>query len=87
MSIYIELEGSDDVVQNTFKAESGKTDVSLTIASVAGKRRTFKLTGLANEITLVKVAQMQGKSDSFPEAREAGSAELAQVAQQELTRS
>ena len=51
MSINIELEDSDDVAHNTFMAESGKTDVSLTIASVAGNRRTFKVMGLANEIT------------------------------------
>ena len=51
MGIYIELEGSDDVAEDTFKAESGKTDVFLTIASVAGKRRTFMLTGLASKIT------------------------------------
>ena len=60
MSIHIELEGLDDVAADTFKAKSGKTDVSLTIASVAGKRRTFKLTGLASEITRVKVAQQKG---------------------------
>jgi len=62
VSIYIELDGLDDVAEDAFKAESGETDVSLTIASVAGKQRTFKLTGLANEITGVKVAQKKGKN-------------------------
>ena len=48
VSIYIELHGLDDVAEAAFKAESGATDVSLTMASVVGKQRTFKLTGLAN---------------------------------------
>ena len=43
------------------KVGSGKTNVSLTIASVAGKQRIFKLSGLAHEITGVKVAQKKGK--------------------------
>ena len=37
------------------------TNVSLTIALAAGKQRIFKLTGLAHEITGVKVAQKKGK--------------------------
>ena len=40
MSTYIELDA--------FKAESGATDVSLSIASVADKHRTLKLTSLVN---------------------------------------
>ena len=48
MSTYIELDGLDDVAEDAFKAESGATDVSLTIASVAGKHRTLKLTSLVN---------------------------------------
>ena len=51
MSIYLELDVLDDVNDDAFKLESGKTNVSLTIASVAGKQRIFKLTGLAHEIT------------------------------------
>ena len=61
VSIYLELDGLDDVTDDAFKVESGKTNVSLTIASVAGKQRIFKLTGLAHEITGVKVAQKKGK--------------------------
>ena len=61
VSIYLELDGLDDVTDDAFKAEYGKTNVSLTIASVAGKERIFKLTGLADEITGVKVAQKKGK--------------------------
>ena len=61
VNIYTELDGLDDVAEDASKAESGKTNVSLTIASVAGKQRIFKLTGLAHEITGVKVAQKRGK--------------------------
>ena len=56
VSIYLELDGLD-----AFKVESGNTNVSLTIASVAGKQRIFKLTGLPHEITGVQVAQKKGK--------------------------
>ena len=66
VSIYLELEGLDDVADDAFiKVESGKTNVSLAIASVAGKQRIFKLTGLAHEITGVKVAQ-KGKQTFYP---------------------
>ena len=66
VSIYLELDGFDDVPYDAFKAESGKIDVSLAIASVAGKQRIFKLTGLAHEITGVKVAQKKGKQTFYP---------------------
>ena len=66
VNIYLELDGLDDVTEDAFKAESGKTNVSLTIASVAGKQRIFKLTGLAHEITGVKVAQKKGKQTFYP---------------------
>ena len=49
------------MTDDAFKVESGKTNVSLTIASVAGKQRTFKLLGVAHEITGVKVDQKKGK--------------------------
>ena len=61
VSIYLELDCFDDVGDGAFKVESGKTNVSLTIASGAGKQRIFTLTGLAHEITGVKVAQKKGK--------------------------
>ena len=48
MSTYIELGGVDDVAEDAFTSEYGATDVSLTIASVADKHKTFKLTSLAN---------------------------------------
>ena len=61
VNIHLELDGLDDVTEDASKAESGETNVSLTIASVAGKQRIFTLTGLAHEITGVKVAQKKGK--------------------------
>ena len=61
VSIYIELDSLDDVAEDTFRAEAGETKVSVTIASVDGKQRTFLLTGLASEITGVEVAQKEGK--------------------------
>ena len=67
------------VLPRAFKVEPGRINVSLTIASVAGKQRIFKLTGLAHEITGVKVAQKKGKTDVLPEAREEGREDLAQV--------
>ena len=80
VSIYLELHGLDDVADDAFQVESDKTNVSLAIASVAGKQRIFKLTGLAHEITGVKVAQRKNKTDVLPEAREEGREDLAQVA-------
>ena len=61
VSTCLELDGLDDVTEDALKADSNKTNVSLTIASVAGKQRIFKLTGMAHEITGVKVAQKKGK--------------------------
>ena len=65
VSIYLELDGLDDVTDDALKVESGKTNVSLTIASAADKQRIFKLTGLAHEITGVKVAQKK-ENRRFP---------------------
>ena len=79
VSIHLELDGLDDVTDDAFKVESGKTNVSLTIASIAGKQRISKLTGLAHEIAGVKVAQKKGKQTVSPEAREEGKEDLAQV--------
>ena len=59
--MHLELDGLDNVTEDAFKAESGKTKMSLTIAAVAGKQRIFTLSDLAREITGVKVAQKKGK--------------------------
>ena len=79
VSIYLELGGLDDVTDDAFKVESGKSNVSLTIASVAGKQRIFKLAGLAHAIT-GQSSPEERKTDGFPEAREKGKEDLAQVA-------
>ena len=65
VSIYVELDGSDDVVKEVFREEADDTDVYITIASVAGKQRVFRLTGLASEIAGVEVAQGEGEIDEF----------------------
>jgi len=61
VSVYIELEGLDDCTDDAFQATSGEKDVSLTITKVAGKKRTFGLNGLSNEISGVKVNHKKGK--------------------------
>ena len=58
------------MTDDAFKVESGKTIVSLTIASVAGRQRIFKLTG----------HQKKGKQTVFLEAREERKEDLARVA-------
>ena len=62
VSIYIELDGLDDVSDD----EAGKTNVSLAFASVAGKQQIFKLTGLAHETTGVKVTHKKIKQTFDP---------------------
>ena len=42
VSIYFDLDGLNDVADDAFKVESDKTNVSLTIASVAGKQANFQ---------------------------------------------
>ena len=55
VSIFLEHDGLDDETDDAFRVESDKTNVSLTIASVVGKQRIFKLTAG------VKVVQKKGK--------------------------
>merc|ERR1719436_2155176 len=62
VSIYIELDGLDDVSEEAFTAKSGEKDVSLVIDKVAGKKRSFSISNLSNEITGVKVQQKKGKN-------------------------
>ena len=79
-NIYLELDGLDDVTEDAFKAESGKTNVSLTIASVAGKQRIFTLYWLGARNHRRQSYPEEGKTDGFPEAREEGKENLARVA-------
>jgi len=62
VSIYIELEGLDDVAEDALQAESGANEVSLTIAGIKGARRRFSMTNLTHEITGVKVNRKPGKN-------------------------
>merc|ERR1740129_2548767 len=62
VSIYIEMEGLDDLADDAFTTASGEKDVSLTIANVGGKRRRFALTGLFAEIDGVKLERKKGKN-------------------------
>ena len=55
VSIYLELDGLDDVADDAFKVESYKTNVSLTIASVAGLdeyAKAVNATGRENRFSL-----------------------------------
>eukprot|EP00418_Pyrodinium_bahamense_P014305 CAMPEP_0179109352 /NCGR_PEP_ID=MMETSP0796-20121207/50983_1 /TAXON_ID=73915 /ORGANISM="Pyrodinium bahamense, Strain pbaha01" /LENGTH=180 /DNA_ID=CAMNT_0020807455 /DNA_START=81 /DNA_END=623 /DNA_ORIENTATION=- len=62
VSIYIELPGLDDVADDALLAESGEKSVSLTIASLGGKKRRFALSGLFAEIDGVKLERKKGKN-------------------------
>jgi len=62
VSIYIELEGLDDVADDAIQSESGANEVSLTIAGIKGAKRRFSMTNLSHEITGVKVNRKPGKN-------------------------
>merc|ERR1719401_1791451 len=64
VSIYVELEGLDDVADDALKAESGEKECSLTIDAI-GKppaKRVLRLAGLSNEIDGVKLVRKPGKN-------------------------
>merc|ERR1719193_2860460 len=62
VSVYIELEGLDDLKEDAFVTESSETSASLCIAMADGKKKRFALAGLSNEIDGVKVVQKKGKN-------------------------
>jgi len=62
VSIYIELEGLDDVAEDALQAESAANEVSLTIAGIKGSKRRFSMTNLSHEITGVKINRKPGKN-------------------------
>merc|ERR1712118_518418 len=62
VSIYIELEGLDDVADDALTTTSGEKEVTLTIASIGGKKRTFSMSSLSNEIDGVKLVRKPGKN-------------------------
>ena len=76
ISICLELDGLDDVTDDAFNVESSKTKVSLTIASVVGKQAHWL--GARNHRR--QRFPDERKTDGFPEAREEGREDLAQVA-------
>merc|ERR1719460_292924 len=62
VSIYIELEGLDDVKEDQLSSTNGETDVTFTIAAIGGKKRVFTMANLSNEIDGVKIVQKPGKN-------------------------
>eukprot|EP00448_Togula_jolla_P017231 CAMPEP_0170591918 /NCGR_PEP_ID=MMETSP0224-20130122/12659_1 /TAXON_ID=285029 /ORGANISM="Togula jolla, Strain CCCM 725" /LENGTH=250 /DNA_ID=CAMNT_0010915813 /DNA_START=86 /DNA_END=838 /DNA_ORIENTATION=+ len=62
VSIYIELEGLDEVADDALTTESGEKEVSLTIASIKGQKKRFAVTGLFSEIDGVKLQRKMGKN-------------------------
>merc|ERR1712137_1291156 len=62
VSVYIELDGLDDVADDALVVESKEEEVSLTIAALNGKRRRFALAGLSEEIDGVKLVRKKGKN-------------------------
>eukprot|EP00418_Pyrodinium_bahamense_P059053 CAMPEP_0179174554 /NCGR_PEP_ID=MMETSP0796-20121207/86181_1 /TAXON_ID=73915 /ORGANISM="Pyrodinium bahamense, Strain pbaha01" /LENGTH=238 /DNA_ID=CAMNT_0020877851 /DNA_START=67 /DNA_END=783 /DNA_ORIENTATION=+ len=62
VSIYIEMDGLDDVADDALTTTSGEKEVSLTIASIGGKKRRFALAGLFAEIEGVKLERKKGKN-------------------------
>jgi hypothetical protein len=62
VSIYIELDGLDEVAEDALTTESGEKEVSFTIASIGGKRRRFAVSNLSNEIDGVKLQRKLGKN-------------------------
>merc|ERR1740129_26686 len=62
VSIYIEMDGLDEVADDALTTEAGEKDVSFTIASIGGKRRKFALSGLFAEIDGVKLERRKGKN-------------------------
>merc|ERR1712066_338980 len=63
VSIYIELEGLDDLAEDAFTTTTpSEKSVSLIINGLAGKRRSFALSGLSEEVTGVKLQQKKGKN-------------------------
>jgi len=64
VSVYVEMEGLDDVADEALTTESGEKDCSLTIAAIGSppKKKTLTLSGLSNEIDGVKLTRKKGKN-------------------------
>lgn len=62
VSIYIELDGLDDVDEGALSTESGERSVSFTFVSIGGQRRCFQLANLAHGISEVRMQRMLGRN-------------------------
>eukprot|EP00413_Alexandrium_margalefii_P045393 CAMPEP_0204586586 /NCGR_PEP_ID=MMETSP0661-20131031/47577_1 /ASSEMBLY_ACC=CAM_ASM_000606 /TAXON_ID=109239 /ORGANISM="Alexandrium margalefi, Strain AMGDE01CS-322" /LENGTH=267 /DNA_ID=CAMNT_0051596237 /DNA_START=67 /DNA_END=868 /DNA_ORIENTATION=+ len=62
VSVYIELDGLDDVADDALAVESDEKSVTLTIASIGGKKKRFAAAGLFAEIEGVKLERKKGKN-------------------------
>jgi len=64
VSVYVEMEGLDDVADDALTTESGAKECSLTIGAIGSppKKKTLKLSGLSNEIDGVKLTRKPGKN-------------------------
>merc|ERR1712056_168642 len=55
-------DGLDDVADDKFSITSGETNVTFVIADIGGKKRTFAMKDLANEIDGSKFVRKPGKN-------------------------
>merc|ERR1711948_102985 len=55
-------DGLDGVADDVFSIASGESDVTFTIANIGGKKRTFAMKDLANEIDGSKFVRKPGKN-------------------------
>jgi hypothetical protein len=64
VSVYVEMEGLDDVADDALTTESGEKECSLTIGAIGTppKKKTLKLAGLSNEIDGVEIKRKPGKN-------------------------
>merc|ERR1719463_583687 len=51
VSVYVEMEGLDDVAEDALKVESGESDFTFTITAIGSppKQKVLRMAGLANE--------------------------------------
>merc|ERR1712176_20010 len=62
MGIYIELDGLDDVADDALSITSGEKEVTFVIAAIGGKKRSFTMSNLSNEINGAKLVRKPGKN-------------------------
>merc|ERR1712137_939948 len=62
VSIYIEMDGLDEIADDALSITSGESDVTFTISAIGGKKRTFAMKDLANEIDGSKFVRKPGKN-------------------------